>query len=85
MPNEPLGVLPGDGWCIERTDKDGTRTVLPLAGWLVQSNGELQALPASLDNEWTVRPRVASDQGAIEATAMRLRPNVNNQNWSYFR
>lgn len=80
-----LGVLPGDGWVVERTFEDGTRSVLPLAGWLVQHDGELRALPLSLGDGWTVRPRLESDQSAISVTAGRLRPQQAQSSYPDWR
>ena len=83
MSDASLGVLNGDGWCIERTEQDGKHSVMPLAGWLVLSDGELRPLPLSLGKEWTVRPRLPSDDSSIQATSLRLRPNTTT-NWSNF-
>jgi hypothetical protein len=75
-------VLPGTGWVCERTDEQGVRSVLPLIGWIVNDDGTCQPLPLDLSPDYVVRPRMDSDGQTINATAGRLRPRPNNQNWS---
>lgn len=50
-------VIPANDWVAERVDENSTRSVLPVVGWLVTTDGELRALPLSLDDTWTIRPR----------------------------
>ena len=81
----PLGILPGDSWVAEHQAEDKTRTVLLLLGWLVTAEGECLPLPRSIDSTWIVRPRTASDDASIAASAMRLRPQANSApgtNWN---
>jgi hypothetical protein len=79
-------VISGAGWVTERTNEDGTKTVLPLVGWQV-IEGELYALPRSLGADIVVRPMVESDATAIRTSAMRLRPQKTNQtdSWNQWR
>jgi len=67
-----FGILPGDGWVIERIEDDNVHTVFPLVGWLVTADGQVHPLP-STDSTWTVRPRTADDERLIAASATRLR------------
>lgn len=66
-----LPAAPGE-WVIERND-GVDRTVMPLAGWGVTADGDLVALPVAATTGWVVRPRVPSDQAAIEKAASGLR------------
>ena len=77
-----IGVLPGDGWVVDRLDSNNVRSVMPLAGWAAMApSGELRPLPFSLGADWTVRPRTEADEHVIAATSARMRPQANND-WS---
>ncbi len=67
-------AIPATGWVAERVEDDGTRTVLPLAGWWITTEGDALPLPRNLDHTWTCRPQTADDERMIAATASRMRP-----------
>jgi hypothetical protein len=68
-------AIPATGWVAERVEDDGTRTVMPLAGWWVTSEGDVLPLPRTLDDAaWTCRPQTPDDERLISTTASRMRP-----------
>lgn len=62
-----VGVLPGAGWVIEHRE---TATVLPLVGWGVTVEGEIEPLPRSLGDGWRARPAHPDDAAAIRRSAL---------------
>ena len=77
---EIINALPGDGWVIERLNENGSKTVLPLAGWAVMSDGEVSRLPFSLGKEWITRPIIDSDGPLIRKSGFRMsqQPKVSS-------
>lgn len=74
-----IGVLPGDGFVIERVVErravDGLHTVkecLPLAGFGVRADGTVVVLPTDLGSEWSCRPALQGDDSAIRRTAAAM-------------
>jgi hypothetical protein len=80
-PPRCIGVVPGDGYVIELTNDDGTRSVLPLAAWAVTEAGELLPLPLSLGDQWHTRARMPTDDQAIASTAARARTPKTTTTW----
>jgi hypothetical protein len=84
---ETSRLIPGTGYVIERLEADNFRSVMPLAGWQVDDDGELHALPRSLDKAWIVRPQIQGDDRLITTTVQRLRTAQNPfpyQRWENF-
>jgi hypothetical protein len=76
-------AIPATGWVAERVEDDGTRSVMPLAGWWITSEGDALPLPRSLDSNWICRPLARDDERLITATAGRMRPQP--QRTEYFQ
>jgi hypothetical protein len=78
-PPRIIGTLPGAGFVIEQVTADGTRSVLPLAGWGVTAEGAVLPLPLSLGDNWQVRPEVSEDGRLIRTTSIRAqRPQTRH-------
>ena len=65
-------VVPASGFVLERTEPDGSRSVVPLQAWEVSDDGELLVLPRSF-RSWFVRPQMEGDARSVTTTAARMR------------
>jgi hypothetical protein len=68
-----IGVVPGAGFVLERTESDGTRSVVPLTAWAITEMGDVLPLPLSLENKWTVRAATNDDDRLIRIAVARSR------------
>lgn len=70
-------VIPANSWVAERSEEDGSKTLLPLPAWELV-DGDLLPLPHSLREGWVIRPAMEGDDRAIRNTSARMRPNNAN-------
>lgn len=83
-PPSILGIIPANSWVCEKREEDGTVTVMPLCGWLVTDDLEVQPIPG-LGPEWIVRPLSQNDERLIRLSASRLRLRATDQRSYYYQ